>query len=77
MGDSTTVPVLNSYHTIMIWLIEKPVIARVDDSPIHLEMETKPLHLLPKGEITLSLFIFTMEFLLEMMRQVTIRDPAL
>ena len=61
----------------MIWLIEKPVIARVDDSPIHLETETKPFDLLPRGEITLSLFISTMEFLLEMMRQATIRNLAL
>jgi len=60
----------------MIWLIDKPVIARAADSLIRLEMEKNLLYFLPKGEMTRSLFILTMEFLLETMCQVVILNPA-
>jgi hypothetical protein len=75
LGDSAIVLVLNSYRTMMIWLIDEPVIARADDSLIRLEMETRPLCFLPKGEMTRSLFIFTLEFLLETMCEVVILNP--
>jgi len=76
LGDSGTFLVLNSHHTIMIWLIDEPVIARADDSHIRLEMETRLFCFLPKGEMTRSLFILTMEFLVEIMCQVVTLDPA-
>ena len=60
----------------MIWLIYKPVIARADDLLIRLEVETRPFCFIPKGEMTRSLFVLTLEFLLEMMRQVIIVDAA-
>ena len=45
----------------------KPVIARADDSLIRLGMEMRPPYFLPKGEMTRSFFILTLEFPLEMM----------
>ena len=60
----------------MIWLIDKPVIARADDLLIRLEVETRPFCFLPKGEMTQSLFVLTLEFLLEMMHQVITLNPA-
>jgi len=50
----------------MIWLIDEPVIARADDSLIRLEMETRLFYFLPKGEMTRSIFILTLESLLGM-----------
>lgn len=50
----------------MICLIDEPVITRADDSLIRLEMEMRLLCVLPKGEVTRSHFILTMESLLGM-----------
>ncbi|MFC2004731.1 hypothetical protein ACFLUY_00740 [Chloroflexota bacterium] len=69
--------VLNSYHTIMIWPIDEPVIARADDSLIRPETETKLLCFILNEDMTRSLFIITLEFPLETMCQVAILNLAL